>query len=349
MAPPAELTTIPLEIRHKIFEHAAVRDYRPKKVLRHWFEKTEVAQIIAKQTASSPDGVAPRGAYQDDDEDSEVAEQEGHGEEDEDDIDDDEQEDDGEDDDNMQEDEDNAEDAENEDVDMDDGAGEADETMADGDGVTAAAAAAAAQTTPPVPVVHPARKWRHIPNFMRITHCPPPVELFLVSKALSKEAKDWFYDVAVLRIEATASFAHTSFFEEAFEQVTNAAFSPMENIRKVQVTFVWDTAWLRANNSEAPESIFQALLRSRAEFIVKILKQAPELQSVEVHWHDSLQDDESTRLKYDILDGFTALLAKVDIKDHYIAPDAKPHAKSIAGKRRVEFQNILDNGLERLF
>jgi hypothetical protein len=82
---------------------------------------------------------------------------------------------------------------------------------------------------------------------MRLTQCPPPVQLLLVSQQLNNEAKNWFYDVATLRIDATGSFAHTSFFEEAFSQMyvslyesyvkhtltccikisTDAAFSPM--------------------------------------------------------------------------------------------------------------------------
>lgn len=57
-------------------------------------------------------------------------------------------------------------------------------------------------------------------QFMRITHCPPPVELFLASKQLNSKAKDWFYNVAVLHVDATGSFAHTSFFEEALSQIT---------------------------------------------------------------------------------------------------------------------------------
>jgi hypothetical protein len=54
---------------------------------------------------------------------------------------------------------------------------------------------------------------------MRLTQCPPPVQLLLTSQQLNNEAKNWFYDVAILRIDATGSFAHTSFFEEAFSQM----------------------------------------------------------------------------------------------------------------------------------
>jgi len=46
---------------------------------------------------------------------------------------------------------------------------------------------------------------------------------------------------------------------------------------------------------------------------------------------------------------FYTLAATVYIIEHYIAADAKPKKRSIAGKRRVEFQNILNIGLDRLF
>lgn len=189
----------------------------------------------------------------------------------------------------------------------------------------------------------------NVQQFMRMTHCPPPIELLLTSKQLNNEAKSWFYDVAVLRIEATGSFAHTSFFEEAFSQITEAAFSPMENIRKVEVTFVWDTTWLRADDAGCTGAIFPALLRQRAAFVIGILAQAPNLKKVTIHWHDSAEDEESVDLMNDVLAGFLGLNAEVKVETHYIAADVKPRRRSVAGKRRVEFQNIVDMGLDRLF
>ncbi|KAI8931126.1 hypothetical protein NX059_011480 [Plenodomus lindquistii] len=206
-----------------------------------------------------------------------------------------------------------------------------------------------AAVKPPLTYVHVHAKWRHIPSFMQLTHCPPPTELLLVSKQLNTEAKDWFYNVAVLHIEATASFAHTSFFEEAFSQITEAAFSPMENIRKVHVAFVWDSTWIRNDDTGCVEAIFPALLRQRTEFIIKILQQAPNLRNVMIHWHDSAQDAEATNLRVEIYERFLELPANVEFKEHFIAHDEKPHRKSVAGRRRIEFQNIVDNGLDRLF
>lgn len=184
---------------------------------------------------------------------------------------------------------------------------------------------------------------------MRITHCPPPVELLLTSKQLNAEAKSWFYDVVALRIDATGSFAHTSFFEEAFSQITEAAFSPMEDIRKVEVTFVWDTTWLRSEEADCAAAIFPALLRQRAHFVTSILAQAPSLNEVTVHWHDSAHDGEAVDLMNDVLTEFLSLNADVKVEPHYIAADAKPHKKSVAGQQRLEFQRIVDNGLDRLF
>lgn len=65
--------------------------------------------------------------------------------------------------------------------------------------------------------------------------------------------------------------------------------------------------------------------------------------------HDSAQDDESTNLMLDNLEPFHTLPATVKVVEHYIVADATPRKRSVAGKRRVEFQNILDMGLDRLF
>ncbi|KAH7072332.1 hypothetical protein FB567DRAFT_564244 [Paraphoma chrysanthemicola] len=425
--------SLPLEVRHTIFEYAAARNIKPKKLLRYWFEKKEVKELVAQHVAADPNGPAPRVVQNDqyeeessdvpeledlEDQDSEDEGEEAadgeddggsddNGDDDEGDVDDmgqaqadeddnfnDEEEDENVADGHVEpadasqaqstphvpvslEDEDDAVDGSTEDVHLEgepvtdisphdpdehgdeaivEAAGdEADVDIEDGveeadNDVNANSAANAPPPPPaPAPVLRAARKWRYIPNFMRMTHCPPPVELLLTSKQLNDEAKNWFYDVAVLRINATGSFAHTSFFEEAFSQITEAAFSPMENVRKVDVTFAWDTTWLRADTTGCAEAIFPALLRQRSDFVRQILSQAPDLREVIVHWHDSAQDDESANFMLDILAPFHGLNANIKIEEHYITADAKPHKRSIAGQRRLEFQNIIDAGLDRLF
>ena len=61
--------------------------------------------------------------------------------------------------------------------------------------------------------------------------------------------------------------------------------------------------------------------------------------------HDSAQDDESASLMLDTLARFHRLPASIEIHEHYIPADAKPTKQSTAGKRRIEFQNILSTGL----
>lgn len=434
------LTSLPLEVRHAIFNYTAARQTKPKKLLRYWFEKKETKELVAKHAADNPNDPAPQVVYHQEQEVDSEPEPEPAAEEDEEDSEneDEDEDEDGQDNDNGedqdedaevdddeddnvdvaggeedQEDDDTGEndgthitgtgtsqtstsvptqstppqatsttqaqtqtasvdqddeagpDAEDEPADQDNAAtqdGDGDEAMSDesedeeGDkdeedttDPPADAAASAPPQQPPAVVISPHHKWRHIPNFMRISHCPPPVELLLASKQLNQEAKNWFYDVAVLRISATSSFAHTSFFEEAFSQITEAAFSPMENIRKVEVLFVWDTTWLRAEETGCADAIFPALLRQRGDFVHRILSQAPDLREVTIHWHDSAQDNESANFMLDILAPFHTLNANVQIKEHYIAADAKPHKNSIAGQRRLEFQRIVDGGLDRLF
>jgi hypothetical protein len=410
------LMALPLEVRHTIFMYAAARDVKPKRLLRYWFERKEIKELIAKQLAADPNGPTPRVVHHEDDEDSDVLE---HG--DDEDNDENENEDEDEEDDGGDEDEEEGEDDQDDDnseVDQDehivdhtsdaqstlqpltssqampfpsqtlaalqvqindgDADEEADDTAVgeneaigqvqghvdqDGDeamveqhgadlvlgGDTSGVAALQSTHSVAAPIICAARKWRHIPNFMRITRCPPPVGLLLASKQLNEEAKNWFYDVAVLRINATGSFAHTSFFEEAFSQITDAAFSPMENIRKVEAIFAWDTTWLRADDTGCAEAIFPALLRQRSDFVYQILSQAPDLNEVTILWHDSAQDNESANFMLDILAPFHSLNATIEIKEHYIAADAKPYKDSIAGKRRLEFQAIIEAGLDRLF
>ncbi|KAF2035166.1 hypothetical protein EK21DRAFT_54892 [Setomelanomma holmii] len=427
------LMELPLEVRHHIFEYTTARDIKPKKLLRKWFEKKEIKELIANQTAADPNGPAPRvvtnNEYEEDSDVPEPEEDEGQDSEaeDVDDLDSEDNEDnDEEEDDEAEQDQDQEEepledeveaeldeedeegmspnhtpqaqnttqpltlvqaqplpyaqtatqapgqvaattgdsttDADTQDHDGETGTSEViqdeasadndkndDEEAANDDGANAATAAAPPPPPAPAPVIQAARKWRYIPNFMRITHCPPPVELLLASKQLNDEAKNWFYDVAILQINATGSFAHTSFFEEAFSQITDAAFSPMENVRKVESTFVWDTTWLRADTTGCAEAIFPALLRQRAEFVRQILSQAPDLREVTIHWHDSAQDEDAAIFMQDILVPFLSLNANVKVEEHYIAADAKPHKRSTAGKRRLEFQAIVDAGLDRLF
>ncbi|KAF7575546.1 hypothetical protein PtrM4_071700 [Pyrenophora tritici-repentis] len=322
------LMDLPLEVRHAIFKYVAARDVEPRKLLRYWLEKKEVKALIAQEMTNNPNAPTPQAVYsdheeyelnEDEDEDSDEAEQEFHDEDD--------------------------EEAE---ADLlvygDYPEAEEEEENATIDGTH--------QILPSTITFHflssdPAQV-ETIEQTTANVQAADELEKE-AEEELNNEAKNWFYDVATLRIDATGSFAHTSFFEETFSQITDAAFSPMKNIRKVEVTFVWDSTWIRADTAGCVGAIFPALLGQRSSFVHRILLMAPDLKEVVIHWHDSAHDDESVSLMLDTLAPFHTLPATILIHEHYIPADARPNKRSTAGKRRVEFQNILDMGLDRLF
>ncbi|KAF2656097.1 hypothetical protein K491DRAFT_400451 [Lophiostoma macrostomum CBS 122681] len=207
----------------------------------------------------------------------------------------------------------------------------------------------AAQHSPPsAMVITPHRKWRHIPKFLRISGCPPPPELLLACKEMSREVKDWFYDVTIIRIDVSGSFAHTTMFETALYQIAESELSPFKNIRKVELMFVWDTEWIR--NDAVALAVFPAMLTSRAQMVQQILQDcATELKQVTVHWYDSIRDNESAAFKYEVLDKLDVLPADIKVEEHYLEPGQKPRANTIAGKKRTEFQNIADSGWVNFF
>ena len=57
---PLMLMNISLEVRHQIFKYVAVRDTKPTKLLRFWFEKEEVKEKAAGLVAQNPNAEAPR-------------------------------------------------------------------------------------------------------------------------------------------------------------------------------------------------------------------------------------------------------------------------------------------------
>jgi len=310
------LMNLPLEVRHAIFKHVAAPNLESRKLLWYWFEKKEVKALVAQYVADNPDAPTPQAVYSNHDDyanhvgcesvgdggdggSEDDNEQDGVGQDGEDEEDDEaEQEEDDETDEEAEADfleyqgeptagepEEEAEDVMEEDDSADTGENQFDADEDQSEDMTGDDGSADAPAQPPqATVFRPHYKWRYVLNFMRLTQCPPPVELLLTSHQLNNEAKDWFYDVAILRIDATGSFAHTSFFEEAFSQITGAAFSPMENIRKVQVTFVWDSTWIRADTTGCVGAIFPALLGQRSRFVYQILLMAPNLEEVVIHW-----------------------------------------------------------------
>lgn len=274
---PDMFMSLPLEVRHSIFEYLSDRassagKNNPKRLLLHWFEKEESENIIVAYMRDHPTVPEPLFCYSWNDV---ISASEDDGGSDSDTTEEHETDTEEEEEDDEQDDDENDDDEEEEDSEDDEEVGYLNATETVGNGT---------YNSLYQPSVYPNAKWRHVPNFISLTHFPPPVELLLTSRQLNIEAKNWFYNVAVLRINATRNIAHTSFFEEALGQIANAAFSPMRNIRKAEVTFVWDSAWMRTDATGLAEAVFPALLHQRASFVYKILLRAPDLQKVDIKW-----------------------------------------------------------------
>jgi hypothetical protein len=209
-------------------------------------------------------------------------------------------------------------------------------------------------TRPPQPAslrskYHPASKWRHIPQIIQLTHCPPPQSLLLLNWQIHDEVKDFFYNVTKLHIDATASFEHLTYFqEEVFERLRDSIFSPLEQIRYVEVDFVWDSKFIANMEGFSPDH-WESILQMRAEVIKEVLSRAPSLQKVRVLWHDSEADAAALLLKesvlntlYEILDQKSYVMFEIEEKVEQDSSNVNEH--SIMGNKRKEFQAIVDRG-----
>jgi len=289
----AGLMSLPLEVRYCIFEYLSVRKSKPRKLLRYWFEKVEAKSLVHNYKWQNPGRPAPIVVYNDDDCDTERESVLNENHEDNTDDDNGKEDKEKEEQDNKgnedkhedAEDTDGIEDNEDEDAgkDHEDGEDHESETTRDND---------SAERLSSCLTIRPNGRWRHIPHMLRLTHCPPPVELFLTSQQLNTEARNWYYDRTTLRINATGSFAHTVFWQEAMTVLfSTLEFSPLDNIRKAEVTFVWDTSYIRRDTTGRSRAILPALLRQRGKVVYQALTRALELREVVIHWYAEATND----------------------------------------------------------
>ena len=65
-----------------------------------------------------------------------------------------------------------------------------------------------------------------------------------------------------------------------------------------------------------------------------------------LEWHDSINDAMSDEFKNDVLSDFLNLPAQIKMEEHYLKEGETPYKKSTAGRKRVEFQQIVDNDMQ---
>ncbi|CAI6337417.1 unnamed protein product [Periconia digitata] len=360
---PSKLLELPLELKGQVFKWVSARDFSERSVLQRWFERKDIEQKIAFIKANNPDCLEPRPYYipdnepivdddveSDDDEDagSERESDDSDMDEDEYDYEADEMDEDGDEEDSMDEDGDEEEDEEDAmNQDGDDESDMEEDLEQDGADIEEELAEDDEDDLEMGEYVHPHPKWAHVPKFLRLTKYPPPPELLGINKALSEQALSWFSDVAVLEIDVTVSFVHASFFLETLLQIGDAAFSPLEKVKKAKIEVVWDSLWVRASDNDFVVSVFPAELRGRIDAVKQLLMHTPSLEAVTIEWFDSTDDPEAQMLVADICEPFLELSASIEVKQTIQEPGVKkPGDKSFkrrkVGKLRAEFQEIIN-------
>jgi hypothetical protein len=93
------------------------------------------------------------------------------------------------------------------------------------------------------------------------------------------------------------------------------------------------------------QAVFPSFIRQRAAFVLETLRKAPELQKVTFEWHDSINDDLSEGFKGEILMDFLGLPAEIIATEHYLKEGETPDKRSTIGRKRIEFQQIVDGGM----
>ncbi|TID19779.1 hypothetical protein E2P81_ATG06947 [Venturia nashicola] len=209
-------------------------------------------------------------------------------------------------------------------------------------------------------------KYRHMLATIKTRGCPPPIGLLQVNKQIHDEAMEYHYRTSFVEIDVTAAFAHQSFFEETLDKFMNNAFSPMEQVRKVKITFTWDSEWLREKTTPPgaeleDDFVFGFYLNERITKTCAVLAAIPELRHVEVDWYDTERTDKSQNRMNDTLMEFLSLGSKewtdntteppiqknVDItfREH-ISEAGIAHARnSLLAKHRIEFDQIIESGM----
>jgi hypothetical protein len=226
--------------------------------------------------------------------------------------------------------------------------------------INATAAVQAPRPRPAIRYFGRDNKYRHVLPIIQLSHAPPPLGLLQTSKQLHEEALNYHLSTCVIEIDVTRSFMHQSIFEETLDKFITNGFSPLEQIRKISLTFSWDTEWLTNKTSGADPELFGDWaftygLQDRTEKVKQLVRACPDLRKLTIDWHDSERSPKSEALMNEIVMGFLELTSKqwsdnitresgfldVTATEHFTEKDTVHHPDSIIGRRRQEFDSIL--------
>jgi hypothetical protein len=249
---------------------------------------------------------------------------------------------------------------EDESEDEDDGAGDNDEDEGEEDEETILPVAA---PPPPSPTGR-YTKYRHILSTIQLSHCPPPVNLLQSCSQLRDEALNEFLNTCSLDINVSQSFQHHSFFVETMGQLTLHPFSPLKQMRKINLTIVWDSEWLSSKLNGSPPELdspfyFEYYFDKRIRKIVKLLRASPKLRTLTINWHDSQRTPESEAFMNERLVTFLDLTDKVWVNpqngvtnnldvsctQHFGDAGSVYTPDTLIGNLRSVFDSLLANGM----
>ncbi|KIW09197.1 uncharacterized protein PV09_00125 [Verruconis gallopava] len=209
-------------------------------------------------------------------------------------------------------------------------------------------------------------KYRHILPILQLSHCPPPIGLLGTCKQIHDEARSFYRKRAVLVIDVNKGFQHFSFFQETIDLLIRTPYSPLEQIRKVNLVITWDSEWLRAKSTPPDQKLerdqmffFNYYFGERIQLMINLLQACPELQNVKIDYHDT-EDTEASRsfMFQKLMDLQVAVISKNSVDDNgdrlpveielnqYFSQAGTAHARdSLLALRRTEFDHFLLSGL----
>ncbi|KAF2233311.1 hypothetical protein EV356DRAFT_213820 [Viridothelium virens] len=293
---------LPLEVRRQIYACASERDYGSEYVLKAWLDKVGGYVADAQRIDShhaieeiSEDGSVEDGEenQHDDDEEQDSDDEnetavvhagDGQGQQAEDEFSDDDEQESDEDQDSVDEemaDNEQSDDESEDDLDSAVGASESDESDLPA-------------PAPQHPVIVRHTPNRHTVGMFGLSAYPPPTALL---QAVKNEVKEGYFSTAFFFINVTGGIRHITFFEEILQIFCDAPFSPLEQIRKMQIRVHWSSKWLKdhertVDDQGAPVSavnveICESMLLKRIEIVADLIaKTMPELRQIKIYWYD---------------------------------------------------------------
>ncbi|KAI9665833.1 MAG: hypothetical protein M1821_003767 [Bathelium mastoideum] len=125
--------------------------------------------------------------------------------------------------------------------------------------------------------------FRHTVGLLGVTAHPPPTALIL---AFGREVKQLYNDTTALYININKDLRYITFFEDTLDQFSSlTAFSPIEQMRHLNLNLHWSTNWL--DNHQDLREIHEAMFLLRVEQVANLVATSmPALTRINIKYYD---------------------------------------------------------------